>query len=272
LSTPSADNPNRTLISEGKETCGVQPDGPVHFLPQFFGPFESLTDRLDTWSCEIPAGRSVYLNGAFAYVFGCSTCSGCRIVLNDLFQGTILPGLLMEVWIDGVPLEDLERFRTRTEGCDAFDLPADNVLGAPEGLAANVVTEGFPILVDLCPGDHVIEQRLVLGTLGVEARSIYELRVLSPQPFERGDPNEDRAVDLSDGLFVLNFLFSGGQRPGCLRSADVDDNGSIEVTDATSLFNYLFLGGDEPATPFADCGTDSSPDTLTCDSFPSCGS
>ena len=88
--------------------------------------------------------------------------------------------------------------------------------------------------------------------------------------FIRGDSNSDSAVDLSDGVFVLNFLFLGGTRPDCMKSADTNDTNEIDLTDGIFLFSHLFLGGNTPPPPFVDCGEDPTPDELSCDAFPIC--
>lgn len=90
---------------------------------------------------------------------------------------------------------------------------------------------------------------------------------LAPPPvvtdpiFLRGDGNSDGKVDLSDAVFVLNYLFLGGTAPGCLDTADADDNESVEITDPILVLNFLFLGGPSPAPPgTASCGPDPTPD------------
>ncbi|MBN1441464.1 MAG: lamin tail domain-containing protein [Planctomycetes bacterium] len=70
--------------------------------------------------------------------------------------------------------------------------------------------------------------------------------------FLRGDSNSDCGVDLSDGVFILNYLFTGGRTPSCFDAADTDDGGSLEITDAVRIFGYLFLGGPPPADPGPD--------------------
>ena len=90
--------------------------------------------------------------------------------------------------------------------------------------------------------------------------------------FRRGDVNADRDIDISDGAFVLEFLFDSGPPPPCMDAADIDDGGTVELTDAIRLFRYLFLGGAEPVAPGARaCGTDpSGDDLLGCASVPEC--
>ena len=69
---------------------------------------------------------------------------------------------------------------------------------------------------------------------------------------------------------ILNWLFTGGPEPGCLKAADSNDSGDIDLSDPVYLLGYLFVGGPEMSTPLEECGHDLTPDTLTCDEFPPC--
>lgn len=83
--------------------------------------------------------------------------------------------------------------------------------------------------------------------------------------FRRGNTNGDSGVDLADALFVVNYLFSGGQQPGCLDSADINDDGSVDISDTIYLLNYLFVSGPSPSAPGPqNCGLDPSDDALDC--------
>ncbi len=89
--------------------------------------------------------------------------------------------------------------------------------------------------------------------------------------FTRGDPNADGKIDVTDGVFTLNYLFAAGSRaPPCLKSADTDDSGQVNISDPVFLFSHLFSGGPPPAAPFPVCGTDTTEDTLTCESHAAC--
>ncbi len=93
------------------------------------------------------------------------------------------------------------------------------------------------------------------------------------QEFLRGDANADGSVNITDGIFVLNYLFLGGPAPPCLEAANPNDDDSINITDGIYVLNYLFLGGPDPAPPGpSDCGAEplGSPSYLGCDSFPAC--
>jgi hypothetical protein len=60
--------------------------------------------------------------------------------------------------------------------------------------------------------------------------------------FKRGDSNRDDAVNLSDVVTTLEFLFGGGTPLPCDDAADADDNGGIALTDAVLTLNHLYRG------------------------------
>ena len=90
-----------------------------------------------------------------------------------------------------------------------------------------------------------------------------------PVRFVRGDTDQDGSVIITDGIFILGFLFLGtNDELSCHDAADVDDSGSLELSDAIYLFNWLFLGGEEPPAPGPDaCGVDPTKDCVDCASF-----
>jgi len=88
--------------------------------------------------------------------------------------------------------------------------------------------------------------------------------------FQRGNADGTGSTELTDGVFVLNFLFLGGTSPPCDDAADVDDNGVLELTDGVFLLNFLFLGGSSPPAPTGGCDADPTPDDLACAAFPAC--
>ena len=91
--------------------------------------------------------------------------------------------------------------------------------------------------------------------------------------FVRGDANSDGAINLTDGVIPLLFLFSGGTPPACGDAADTNDTGSVEITDAIIIFSWLFTGGAAPAAPSplspgysaAECAADPTEDGLGCE-------
>jgi len=96
--------------------------------------------------------------------------------------------------------------------------------------------------------------------------------------FHRGDANEDGKLDVSDGLCMLRFLFSGDLPPPCLEAADANNDGRIDCTDPVLTLGYLFLGTDPPADPgppaekpcAADPDLKGEPGYLGCESYRPC--
>ena len=90
---------------------------------------------------------------------------------------------------------------------------------------------------------------------------------------DAADADNNGAIQLTDGIFILNFLFLGGDSPGCFEAADADDNGSIQMTDGIYILNFLFLGGAAMPAPHPDCGANGEDDEGPgCEmSSPACG-
>jgi hypothetical protein len=78
--------------------------------------------------------------------------------------------------------------------------------------------------------------------------------------FIRGDANKDDGVDISDSVFILNYLFQNGREPPCLDAADANNDTRIDISDAIWMLNYLFHGGPQPSEPFPQAGVDPSDD------------
>ena len=97
-----------------------------------------------------------------------------------------------------------------------------------------------------------------------------------PEPavpqFVRGDMDDNGFLNLTDAVFILNFLFLGGATPSCFEACDVDNNGILQLTDGIFMLNFLFLGGEAVPAPRDRCGPDpaSPPDNFDCESFNGC--
>ena len=97
-----------------------------------------------------------------------------------------------------------------------------------------------------------------------------------PEPavpqFVRGDSDDNGLLNLTDAVFILNFLFLGGASPSCFEACDADNNGILQLTDGIFMLNFLFLGGEAIPAPRDRCGPDpaSPPDNFDCESFNGC--
>ena len=103
--------------------------------------------------------------------------------------------------------------------------------------------------------------------------SCADIRLIDPmlKQFRRGDANADGKVDISDGVKIFEYLFSGGSTLLCLDAADSNDDGHVDISDGISILNWLFKGGvtiSDPGTQ--SCGPDPTSDPIDCSSYFSC--
>jgi len=92
---------------------------------------------------------------------------------------------------------------------------------------------GFTYNLDFIASDGVLEDT-----------STVVIKVVS---FICGDANADKAVNVSDAVYIINYIFTSGPPPKPLAAADVNGSGSVNVSDAVYLINYIFTSGPPPA-------------------------
>lgn len=61
-----------------------------------------------------------------------------------------------------------------------------------------------------------------------------------------GDANGDGIVDPADVVYIINYLFRGGNPPDPLPAGDASCDGVVGPMDVAYLINYLFRNGDPP--------------------------
>lgn len=61
-----------------------------------------------------------------------------------------------------------------------------------------------------------------------------------------GDANNDDRLNISDAVFIVNYVFKSGPSPSPLQIGDVNCDGAVNVSDVIYLVNYLFKGGPLP--------------------------
>jgi hypothetical protein len=72
------------------------------------------------------------------------------------------------------------------------------------------------------------------------------LRVSRFMPDRSGDVNWDGQIDLSDVVFLMNYLFKGGDSPEAQRLGDPSADCRVDLADVVYLLNYLYKGGPPP--------------------------
>jgi hypothetical protein len=61
-----------------------------------------------------------------------------------------------------------------------------------------------------------------------------------------GDANSDANINVSDAVFLINYVFIGGSAPDPLELGDANCDGSVNVSDAVWIINFVFIGGNAP--------------------------
>ncbi len=145
----------------------------------------------------------------------------------------------------------------------ALDLSFSDVAGGYRGPGNG---DFDPLFTDPAQGDfHLQPQSPAIGAgkNGVDMGALPSNG--SPgSTFIRGDANDDGALDVSDAVADLLYLFAGASAP-CLDALDANDSGAIDISDAVYVLSYLFAAGPPPPQPFPVRGADpTDTDPLDC--------
>jgi hypothetical protein len=135
------------------------------------------------------------------------------------------------------------------------DDPNARAYDDPAVLLAELISFNEELITEFGGRHDVDEARL--------RQSFRHCHFLSGVPFVRGDSNLDGRVDITDAIVTLLYLFGGSPQPHDCRDAmdanDAPDERGIralDLTDAIRVLSFLFLGGAPPSPPFPDCGLD----------------
>jgi hypothetical protein len=127
--------------------------------------------------------------------------------------------------------------------------------------------------------DYALTPGEVLGNFQAGADTVNFEGGPPPPEFLRGDTTGEGTLNITDGVNIFNWLFLGGQTPGCLEAANPNDGAVINITSGVYLLNFLFLGGPSPPAPGppttgggTPCGPDpvGSPSNLGCLQYNGC--
>ncbi len=64
-----------------------------------------------------------------------------------------------------------------------------------------------------------------------------------------GDASGDEAINISDAVYLINYIFRGGPAPVPPEAGDATCDDALNIADAVYLINYIFKGGPEPCCP-----------------------
>lgn len=63
-----------------------------------------------------------------------------------------------------------------------------------------------------------------------------------------GDADGSDILTISDAVYLINYIFSGGPAPNPLLSGDADCSAIVNISDAVYLINFIFGGGPAPCS------------------------
>jgi hypothetical protein len=61
-----------------------------------------------------------------------------------------------------------------------------------------------------------------------------------------GDANHDYTVDISDVVYLIAYIFSGGSAPAPMTAGDANADCAVDISDVVYLISYIFSGGKAP--------------------------
>lgn len=108
-------------------------------------------------------------------------------------------------------------------------------------LQADGLITGIPLSIG-----SVTFTAVAVDEVGSSDEQVYTFEII--MGYVCGDVDANGAIDISDLVFMVSFMFDGGTPPTALASMDVDGSGEIDIADMVYLVNYMFgnPNGDAP--------------------------
>jgi hypothetical protein len=170
LSIPEENNP---ITDQTGENCAINQQGPVWFLAGTLG--GSVTRE-----CDVPAGKALLLSPlniecSYAEFPAMKT----ETELRDCAQW---PGASVEVTIDGVKLQEIDKYNVQSPIFDVV-MPENNIFGAPAGPTEAVSGGWWVLLQPLRPGNHQLSfggsvlDNPTTGTQSFATEATYNLNI-----------------------------------------------------------------------------------------------
>jgi len=142
--------------NESNPDCSVGQLGPVWFLVGYNPDSQGNAIKV---TCHVPAGKALF----FPIVN-----NECSSLESDPYHGATpeerhecaqrdTAGATLKVKIDGQSIRNLTRYRAQSPDFDFVVPPAPNLLGFTDGAFGQSGSDGYYLMVNLCPGRHTIE-------------------------------------------------------------------------------------------------------------------
>jgi hypothetical protein len=73
----------------------------------------------------------------------------------------------------------------------------------------------------------------------IECTKLVALQI--EESYVQGDVNYDGIFDISDIVYTLDYIFSGGPAPVVMAAGDIDCSGLVDIGDVVVMVQYMFL-------------------------------
>jgi len=113
-----------------------------------------------------------------------------------------------------------------------------------------------PTLLTLLVGDSLLEPGTYVDTITIESATgkdtilfptvIVPVNLVVEDYSDCGDVDGSGVIEISDVVYIVNYIFKSGGAPRDLYGGDVNCDEIPDVSDAVYLTSYIFLGGPEP--------------------------
>lgn len=227
------------------------------------------TDSMGTIT-DVKQGFIILLADTLKFVSATAT-PGSQVVMSvDLVNSQELSKLTIPLTFDDLPLItfDSATLGSRTSYFERFqlvafipssnkyvyELEADDGGGSPSLASGDgevmqlhfsisaIAPMGTFITVDTTSSPKLLEVVSEFLTYGPSVTQ----GTVTVSGVVRGDVNGDGTIDISDLVYLVDYMFTGGPAPVSEMAGDVDGSGQLDISDLVYLVDYLFTGGPPP--------------------------
>jgi parallel beta-helix repeat protein len=149
----------------------------------------------------------------------------------------------VQVWEDSISLVWLASLIGDLAGYKVY-FRSDSS-GFPYSDTINVGLDTSLTLIELTTGTTYYIAVTCYDNSGNESWYSREIHA-TPGGCVRGDANCDGAINASDVVYLINYLFISGPAPQPLAAGDANCDGNVNASDVVYLINYLFISGPPP--------------------------
>lgn len=84
---------------------------------------------------------------------------------------------------------------------------------------------------------------------GYKINQGFQQNFTSAAPCLCGDANNTGSINISDAVYVINYIFGGGSAPNPICLGDANGTGNVNISDAVYIISFIFGGGPAPHCP-----------------------